>query len=99
MPPLRLVCTEVVLGWDVDLSRWDTLVLSLLLADQPLCLQSGHASRTGRGDGLSVLLILDITGGEDTLDRSLGGSGHSHNVAVLVAVDLSLDKSSGGLVT
>lgn len=99
MPPLRLVRTEVVLGWDVDLPRWDTFILGLLLADQPLCLQSGHTSRTGRGDSLSVFLILDITGGEDTLDRGLGGSGHGDNVAVLVTVDLSLDESSGGLVT
>ena len=98
-PRLLLVGSEVTLGRDVDLLGRDRLVLSLLLGDESLSLQRGHATRSGRRDGLSVLLVLDVTGGEDTLDAGLGGSRDSSDVSILVEVELALDEGGGGLVT
>lgn len=99
-PPhsLLLVRTEVPLGRDVHLLSRDALVLGLLLRDKPLRLERSHAARSGRGDSLSVLLVLDISSSEDTLDARLRGAGHGLDVAVNVELDLRLDERRGGLV-
>lgn len=53
---------------------------------------------TSTGDGLTVALVLDVTGSEDTLDARQGRSGLCLDVAVLVHVELSLDQVGGGVV-
>lgn len=64
----------------------------LLLGQQPLGLQRGDAPSPGARDGLAVLLVLDVTGGKDTLDRREGRSGFRDDVAVGVDGDLALDE-------
>lgn len=83
----------------MDLVGGDRVVLCLFLRDQPLSLKRGHTSRPGRRDGLSVLLVLDITSGKDALDGRLGGTGDSPDVAVVVEDDLRLDQGGSGLVS
>lgn len=71
----------------------------LLTRQQPLGLQRGDAPRSGRSDGLTVLLILDVSRGKDALDGRDGRSGLGDNVAVFVGRDLPPDEGGGGLVT
>lgn len=82
----------------MHLVRRDVLILSLFLCNQPLSLQRRHTARTGRRDGLAVLLVLDVAGGEHALDGCLGGTGYGLNVAVCVEGELGLDEGGGGLV-
>lgn len=76
----------------------EALVVSLLLADELLSFKGSNATGTSRCDSLPVLLVLDVTGGEDTVDRSLGGAGNSLDVPIAVKLNLRLDEGSGGLV-
>lgn len=76
----------------------EALVISLLLADKPFSLKGSNTTGTSRCDSLPVLLVLYVTGGEDTMDRSLGGAGNSLDVSIAVKLDLRLDEGSGGLV-
>src|SRR5687768_18335809 len=50
--------------------------------------EGGHAAGAGGGDGLTVLLVLAVAGGEDAGDVGLGGARDGEDVALLVAVDL-----------
>ncbi|KAI3485037.1 hypothetical protein L1887_51710 [Cichorium endivia] len=70
----------------------------LLLCEQALRLERSNAAGAGTGDGLAVLLVRDVSGGKDTLDRGLGGAWGGNDVAVAVEVDLALDKRGGGQV-
>lgn len=70
----------------------------LMVGEELLGLEGSHASGTGAGNGLSVSLVLDITSGKDTLDVGVCGSRNRLDVAILVHVNLALDKGSGGVV-
>lgn len=94
-----LVRTEVPLRGDMDLFRRDTLIFCLFLTDQSFRLQRSHTSRSGRRDGLSVFLILDITRRKDTFDGCLRGTRDSSDVSIFVQCDLALDEGSGGFVS
>ncbi len=48
-----------------------------------------------RGDGLSVPLILNITGSEDSPYAGLSGSRDGDNVSIRISLELVLDESSG----
>lgn len=87
-----------MLGRNVYIFGHEVLVISLLLTDESLGLKGSNTTGTGRGDSLPVLLVLDVTSGEDTVDRSLGGTGNSLDVSIFVKLELRLDESSGGLV-
>ena len=54
--------------------------------------------RTGAGDGLAVLLVLDVAGGEHALDAGLALAGLGNEVAVLVHVELALEQGGRGVV-
>lgn len=87
-----------MLGRNVYIFGHEVLVISLLLTDKSLGLKGSNTTGTGRGDSLPVLLVLDVTSGEDTVDRSLGGAGNSLDVSIFVKLELRLDESSGGLM-
>ena len=97
-PTLLLVRTHVPLRWDVNLLGRNALVLCLFLTDEPLRLERRHTSRSGGCDCLSVLLVLDITSGEDALDAGLGGSRYSEDVSIFIELQLGLDELRGGFV-
>ena len=82
----------------MHLVRRDILILGLFLCNQPLSLQCRHAARTGRRNGLAVLLVLVVAGGEHALDGCLGGTGHGLDVAVCVEGELGLDEGGCGFV-
>lgn len=71
----------------------------LMVGEELFGLESSHASSTGTGNGLSVSLVLDVTSGKDTLDVGVRSARDSLDVAILVHVNLALDKGSGGVVT
>jgi hypothetical protein len=48
--------------------RLSTRVLDLFLCEQALALERGNAARPGGRDGLAILLVLDVTCGENALD-------------------------------
>lgn len=96
---LLLVGTEVAVGGHVDVLSGDRVILGLFLRNESLRLERSHTSRTGRGDGLSVLLVLDVTSGKDTLDGCLGGTGDRADIAIGIKGDLRLDQTGSGLVS
>jgi hypothetical protein len=63
-----------------------------------LYVYAGKKERTSAGDGLSILLVLDITAGKDTRHAGVAGAGLGLDVAVLVELDLALDQLGGGVV-
>ena len=91
-------------GWDgiVTAARGKYLLcLSefLFLGDELLNLKGSHAAATRTGNGLTVALVLNVTSGEYTLHRCLGGSGYSDDVAVAVSLELRAEDCSRGFVT
>lgn len=82
----------------MHLIRRNALILCLFLCDQPLSLESSHAARAGRRDGLAVLFVLHVARGKDALDGRLGGTGHGLNVAVGVERELGFDEGGRGFV-
>ena len=75
------------------------VVVSLLLSEQPLGLEGGHASGSSRGDGLLVPLVLHVSGREHTHHARLRRSGDGEDVAVRVGLDLLHEEGRGRDVT
>ncbi|KAH3671846.1 hypothetical protein OGAPHI_000032 [Ogataea philodendri] len=53
-----------------------------------LCLEGSHTAGTGRGDGLSVNLVLHVTGSKHTWNRCLCSTWLGLDVSGLVSLDL-----------
>lgn len=70
----------------------------LELGEVALGIEGGHAARTGRGDSLTVALVLDIARSKDTLDVGLSRAGDGLDVALRVEVKLALDERGSGVV-
>lgn len=70
----------------------------LLLSNQALCLQRGHATTARRGDSLAIPFVLNITCREDAFYACLGGAGDGDNVAIRVRLELAANEGSRGLV-
>lgn len=60
----------------------------LLLVELSKTVKSSHTAGTGRGDGLSVLLVLNITGSINERNRGLSSAWDGLDVAALVGVQL-----------
>src|SRR5438034_1987326 len=58
----------------------------------PLGLERGHAPRPRRGHGLTVHVVLDVAGGEDTRDRRLRRAGLHLDVLVGQQLDLTAEE-------
>jgi hypothetical protein len=71
----------------------------LLFGDQTFCLEGSHATTTRRGDRLTVPLVLNVAGSEDTLHARLCRSGNGDDVAVGICLKLVSDKGGGGLMS
>jgi len=54
-----------------------------------LGVQGGGASRAGRGDGLPVVVVDQVAGGEDALEVRARGRGLDDDVTVFVGLDLT----------
>lgn len=72
------------------------MLLGVVLLQPSLRVESSHASSSGTGDGLAVLLVLNIAGSKDTGDVGLGRTGDSLDVTILVQVQLALEQCGGG---
>lgn len=70
----------------------------LLLREETLSLERSDAPSAGTRNCLAVLLVLDVAGGKDTLDRGEGRSGLGDDVAVRVDGDLAADERRCRLV-
>lgn len=72
------------------------MLLGEMFLQPSLRVESSHASGTGTGDSLAILLVLDITGSKDTGDVGLGRAGGGLDVTILVQGELALEEGSGG---
>lgn len=54
---------------------------------------------TGAGDSLAVLLVLDVTGGENALNACVALARLGDQVTVLIHVELTLEQLGGGVVS
>lgn len=70
----------------------------LVVNNELLCLESSHASGAGTGNGLSISLVLNISGSKETLDAGVCCARDGLDVAILVHVNLTLDECSGRVV-
>ena len=52
-------------------------------SDEMLSFKGSHAAGTSCSDGLTVFLVLDVAGSEDTGNVCDGGSWDSNNVALI----------------
>jgi hypothetical protein len=77
----------------------DLVLLRVVLLQPSLRVEGSHASSSGTGDSLAVLLVLNITGSKDTGDVGLGRARDSLDVTILVQVQLALEQRGGGDVT
>ena len=58
----------------------------------------GRTSGAGRGDGLPVGVIHQVTGGEHTVHRGVGGPPAGLDVTLVVQVDLAADQLGARVV-
>lgn len=85
------------MGWDEKgIQGKDLVLLRVVLLQPSLRVEGSHASSSGRGDGLAVPLVLDITGSKDTGDVGLSRAGDGLDVTILVQVQLTLEQGGGG---
>src|SRR5580692_1217102 len=57
-----------------------------------LGVDGGHATRPGRRDGLTVVVVLDVAAGEDAVDAGAGGAVERLDVAVVGQFELALEE-------
>ena len=96
---LFLVCTKVTLGRYMNLISWDIFIFCLFLSDQSFSFKGSHTTGSSRSDGLSVLFVLNITGGEDTFDACLGCSRDGQDITIFIEIKLRFDERSGWFVS
>src|SRR5206468_2807902 len=67
-----------------------------VLGEPALGVQGGHAAGAGGGDGLAVVVVGDVAGGEDAFDAG-PGAGRLRPDDVALVVDLELAAEEGGV--
>lgn len=76
----------------------EVFVVSFFFVDEFFSFKGSNVIGISRCDSLFVFFVLDVIGGEDIVDRSLGGVGNSFDVFIVVKFNLRFDEGSGGFV-